>query len=468
MKSLGIRGQIIIPFIIIVIFILGISILLFSANVPESSPITSIFLWGSVFFVVIFGLIMLWILLGRVQLSLDTVNRNLVSKSKELEISENEVVEAKSIAESANRMKNDFLANISHELRTPLNGILGMTGLLLDTGLDEDQQDFLDMIVESGDHLHRIISDLLDISQIEAGNLAIKPVLFDLSKLIKNTISVLKPAADKKNIGLFYSIDPKILHYYGDRVRIGQIIINLITNAIKYSEMGNINVSVILTENLEISIQDTGLGIPEDKINTIFESFVQIENTYTKTHEGVGLGLAIVKQLVELLNGTISLESRVGIGSTFKVLLPVTQAPSDAKIIQEVLVPSDINVLEGLKVIIAEDEAINRIYMKKFLSKHGVIVTEAVNGQDVLDRSKESEYDLILMDMGMPEVDGIEATKIIRESEKKSGKHIPIIALTANAFPEDVRKCIEAGMDHFLSKPIKEKELLSVIQELIK
>lgn len=479
MRSLSVRSQIIIPFIIIVIFILAIGLFLFSTLVQrtpvpgnvieqQSYPaIVLIFLICSVFIVVLSGFFLLWILMGRIQVNLDTADRNLILKIKELEISNNEATEAKSIAENANRMKNDFLANISHELRTPLNGILGMTGLLLDTGLDEDQQDFLNMIVESGDHLHRIISDLLDISQIEAGNLAIKPVLFDLSKLIKNTISVLKPAADKKNIGLFYSIDPKILHYYGDRVRIGQIIINLVTNAIKYSEMGNINVIVKLTKKLEISIQDTGVGIPRDKMSTIFDSFVQIENTYTKTHEGVGIGLSIVKQLVELLNGTISLESSVGIGSTFDVLLPVIKIPSDAKIIQEVLVPSNINVLDGLKVIIAEDEAINRIYMKKFLSKHGVIVTEAVNGRDVLDRSEESEYDLILMDMGMPKVDGIEATKIIRESEKGSGKHIPIIALTANAFPEDVRKCIEAGMDHFLSKPIKEKELLSVIQELI-
>ena len=291
--------------------------------------------------------------------------------------------------------------------------------------------------------------------------------MFNLSKFIKNTISVLQPAADKKGIGLFYSINPESIHFYGDRVRIGQIIINLITNAIKYSEEGSINISVVLAENLEISIRDKGIGIPEDKIGIIFDSFVQIENTYKKTHEGVGLGLAIVKQLVDLLNGTIDLESSVGVGSTFKVQLPLIQTPPDARIIKEPLVSKNNNALEGLRVIIAEDEAINRIYIKKFLSKHGLIVTEAINGREVLEKHKQKEYDLILMDMGMPEIDGIEATIRIRELENSSGKYIPIIALTANAFPEDVRKCIEAGMDQFISKPIKEKDLLDIIEETV-
>ena len=426
---------------------------------------TLIYLIISVLIVALSGFILLWILLGKIQEDLNRANKNLIFKIKELEISKKEAIESKSIAENANKMKNDFLANVSHELRTPLNGILGMTGLVLDTELDDDQKAFLNMIVESGDHLFRIISDLLDFSQIETGNLRIKSALFNLSNLIKNTISVLKPSAVKKNIKLLYTITPKVLYFYGDRVRIGQILINLITNAIKYSEKGTIRVSVIVKEKLEISIEDTGIGIPEDMIDTIFDSFVQIENTYTKTHEGVGLGLSIVKQLIQLLNGEICIESKPGIGSTFKICLPIEVIPTDAMVIQDAPSLEKKNILKGLRVIIAEDEAINRMYIKKFISKQGAIVTEAVDGQDVLDKCETSEFDLILMDMGMPNIDGIEATVRIREFEKLTNKYVYIIALTANAFPEDVKRCIDAGMDHFLSKPIKERELLSVIDE---
>ena len=428
---------------------------------------TLLFLIISVLIVELFGFILLWILLGKIQRKLENANLNLIVKIKELKISKKEAVEAKAVAENANRMKNDFLANVSHELRTPLNGILGMTGLVLDTELDEDQKDFLNMIVESGDHLFRIISDLLDFSQIETGALTIKPVLFNLSNLVKNTVSVLRPAADRKKLELLYSIKPENIIFYGDRVRIGQIIINLVTNAIKYSDKGTIRIDVDLNKELVISIFDTGIGISEEKIDSIFDSFVQIENTYTKTHEGVGLGLAIVKQVVGLLNGTINLESKLGVGSTFKITLPIVSTPSGVKEIPEKSSPVSSSVIEGLRVIIAEDEAINRIYMKKFLSKKGMIVTESVNGLEVLEKMNDGDYDLILMDMGMPKLDGIEATLRIREIEKKSGKYIKIIALTANAFPEDVRRCIEAGMDHFVSKPIKEKELLEIIEETI-
>lgn len=445
---------------------IGDIIVLRDISVQQRSLNTAlIILLLSSFIIAIIGFILFWLSLGKIQKNLDKANRNLVVKIKELEISNKTAIEAQSNAEKANRMKNDFLANVSHELRTPLNGILGMTGLVLDTELDDDQKAFLNMIVESGDHLFRIISDLLDLSQIETGNLTIKPALFNLSNLIKNTISVLKPSADKKNINLLYTITPKVLYFYGDRVRIGQILINLITNAIKYSDKGTIRVSVIVKEKLEISIEDTGVGIPEDMIDTIFDSFVQIENTYTKTHEGVGLGLSIVKQLIQLLNGEISIESKPGIGSTFKICLPVEVTPTDARIIQDAPPLEKKNILKDLRVIIAEDEAINRMYIKKFISKQGANVTEAVNGQDVLDKYETSDFDLILMDMGMPKVDGIEATVRIREAEKLTNKHVYIIALTANAFPQDVKKCIDAGMDHFLSKPIKEKELLSVINE---
>lgn len=288
-------------------------------------------------FIALIGFILIWILLGRIQKKLDKANIDLVIKIKELKVSTNEAIESKSIAEKANSMKNDFLANISHELRTPLNGILGMTGLILDSDLDEDQKVFMQMIEESGDYLYRIISDLLDFSQIETGALTIKPVYFNLSNLVKNTISVLKPTAEKKNIKLLYSIKPEIINYYGDRVRVGQILINLITNSVKYSEHGEIKVNIELTEELEISIIDMGIGIASDKIHTIFDSFIQIENTYIKTHEGVGIGLSIVKHLVELLNGKINLESQLGVGTTFKITLPVVPPPSGVEVIPEKL-----------------------------------------------------------------------------------------------------------------------------------
>jgi signal transduction histidine kinase/CheY-like chemotaxis protein len=465
MKSRGVRNRIIFPYVIIMLIIICIDIILPLMNIFTLK--TQLFSIGSILFLAVLGFIIFWVLLGRIQLNLENTNKYLSIKINELEISSREAREAKLSAEKAKRMKNDFLANVSHELRTPLNGILGMTGLVLDTKLDDDQKEFLNMIVESGDHLFRIISDLLDFSQIETGNLAINPVLFNLSNLVKNSISVLKLSADKKNIGLTYSIKPEILYFYGDRVRIGQILINLITNAIKYSVKGNISVSVEISEKLIISIEDKGIGIADDRINSIFDSFYQIENTYLKTHEGVGIGLSIVKQLVELLDGDISVESKHGIGSTFKVLLPCIPAPENAKVIPEKQVVKNYSIFEGLKVLIAEDEAINRIYLKKFLSKKGFIVTEAQNGREVLDLFKLGEFNLILMDMGMPEIDGIDATKQIRELEKKSGEYVKIIALTANAFPEDVRKCVEAGMDHFVSKPINEQDLLNIIEETV-
>ncbi|MDA3937798.1 MAG: response regulator [Spirochaetia bacterium] len=459
MISLSLRSKIIIPFVTIVLFITSITIIFFSYN--------KIYIQTILIILVTVGFVYLWIVNKQSQTDLVEAKKNLLLKVKELEISQKEVIESKSKAENASKMKNDFLANISHELRTPLNGILGMTGLVMDTDLDNDQKEFLQMIAESGDHLFRIISDLLDFSQIETGNLTIKPVLFSLSNLIKNTISVLKPTADKKEIELLYNIKPEIINFYGDRVRIGQIIINLVTNAIKYSDKGTISLSVELEENLEISIIDTGIGIPDEEIQTIFDSFVQIENTYVKTHEGVGRGLAIVKQLVELLNGSIEIESKVGVGSTFKISFPVVPTPPGQKEIPEKFNLTTNNAIEGLRVIIAEDEAINRIYINKFLSKKGMLVQEAVNGREVLEIIKTKDFDLILMDMGMPEVDGIEATKRIRELEKESGGYIKIIALTANAFPEDVRRCIEAGMDHFVSKPIKEQDLLDIIEETV-
>jgi signal transduction histidine kinase/CheY-like chemotaxis protein len=381
---------------------------------------------------------------------------------------EEELSSAKEKAEKADSAKTKFLASMSHELRTPLNGIVGMCRLLIESKLDKNQLELLKLLDMSAGNLARIINGLLDLSQIEVGGFSIKPEQFNLRELLLSTLSMVKPMVREKNLALesSFSLDNDSL--FADRLRISQILLNLIMNAVKYTDEGSVRLEV--DKNIErkgilrILVTDTGIGIPADRLDSIFDSFSQIDTLESSGRGGLGLGLSITKQLVDLMEGEMNVESVPGKGSAFAVTFPVrlgTDGPISSKnITEENGEEISRELLHGKKVLVAEDEAINKLYMARFLGKLGMIVDSAENGAEVLRKHADEQYDIILMDVSMPEIDGLEATRRIR-AENNSKNGIPIIALTAYAYAEDVEKCMKAGMDEFISKPINEKRLIN-------
>ncbi len=395
---------------------------------------------------------------------------NIIVHAIQRDIWNKKLISSKESARAADRAKSEFLANMSHELRTPLNGIIGMGNLIRDTDLSEKQAYFLEMLLYSAETLFRIINDLLDFSRIDTGKVVLRPEKFNLKERINLAAEDLLLAAQKKNLSLKIEFEGDFTSFYGDRVRIGQIFLNLVTNAIKFSDSGEIRVFIKLDKTLKINITDTGVGISEDKMGSLFEVFHQGEDTYTKTHSGIGLGLAIVKQLVDLMKGTITVNSKVNIGSTFVVELPLieennglsggSKKPEAEKEKENIL-------NRKVKLLIAEDELINRIYIKNLLANQGWDVEEAGNGLEVLEKFQKEKYDVVIMDLSMPGMGGLEAAGKVREIEEKSGGFTPIIALTAHAYQEDIEKCYKAGMNEYVSKPIDEAALIHTIRKLI-
>jgi len=375
---------------------------------------------------------------------------------------------AKLEAEQAKKIQEQFLANMSHEIRTPINGVTGMVQLIETTQLSTEQKEYIDIINESASNLLVIINDILDVTKMQVGKMALEEVNYSLQDNVRTLIKIFSFKTAAKGIALNCEIAlavPQLLS--GDPVRLNQILTNLINNAIKFTENGEVKLSVDIvaedekTINLRFVVMDTGIGIAEDKIESVFESFTQASSDTTRKYGGTGLGLTISKQLIELQGGTISLVSKLGAGSSFSFVLPVKRVEKSVaseRNIEQTEVPG----MDHVNILLAEDNLINQKVASKLLFKKGAQVDIANNGSEVLDMLEKKKYDIILMDINMPVLDGFETTQCIRQSNSRF-QRIPIIALTASALASEKAKGIEVGMDDYLSKPFKAEELFEKI-----
>lgn len=363
------------------------------------------------------------------------------------------------------KAKEQFLANISHEIRTPINGIAGMANLLAQSPSHEERESYLNAIRHSAENLKVIINDILDLAAIESGKLKFENIAFNLKDLLPSLINTFMYQAKEKNLQMEYSIEEKLNKILiGDPVRLNQILINLISNAVKFTHNGSITIHCTEAKEhrgtswVKIQVTDTGVGIPEDKLHTIFESFSQADASVTRRYGGTGLGLTIVKQLVEFQNGKIHVTSKEHTGSTFSIVIPYSIGK--AKTLEQVTKPT--KTLKGintsqLSVLLVEDNDINRLYAKSILKNWQCHIDIAENGLVAIEKVKNNFYDVVLMDIQMPVMDGYEATKGIRSMHQSM--RVPIIALTANATPRDIEKCLAAGMNDYLPKPFTPEDL---------
>lgn len=379
---------------------------------------------------------------------------------------------AKEQAETANRAKSEFLANMSHEIRTPLNGMLGMLQVMQTTAMDQEQKQYAEMAIQSGQRLTRLLTDILDLSRIEAGRLPLRSEPFSLSDALRSVEHLFRPAAQQTGIELRSHLDPAVPEsMQGDTLRLQQILNNLVGNALKFTASGSVTVEASPlspvragTHRILFSVSDTGCGIPDDKIGMLFKPFTQVSAGLTRNHQGAGLGLSICKHLVSLMGGSLSIASDVGVGTTIHFCVTFGQADRLPEMVARPIEAKDVDSARSYRILLVEDERVNQLAVRKLLEMQGHFVATAEDGQQALTALRSESFDVVLMDVQMPVMDGLEATQAIRNGAAgKQVQHIPIVALTAYAMSGDRERLLETGMDDYLAKPVGLDELRDVL-----
>ena len=391
-----------------------------------------------------------------------------VTDRKEIE---RELLRAKDEADAATKAKSEFLANMSHEIRTPLNGVMGMLQLMQMTGLDEEQAEYAETAMESCRRLVRLLTDILDISRIEANLLSIQRAPMELGEVLAQTSGLFSSIARESGVELRFELDPSIPErLYGDAARLQQVLTNLVGNALKFTVAGSVRLEASRLRDVRpgecrvhFCVRDTGIGIPDDKVDKLFRPFSQVTEGFTRSHQGAGLGLSICRRLVGLMGGNMSVVSEVGIGTEvhFSLRFALDGAEETARAAGE---PVPDLSLEGVRILLAEDDRFSMVLAEKLFSRSGAVVEVAGDGRQALEVLSRSNFDLVIMDIQMPGMDGVEATRAIREGRAGNRmKYVPIIAMTAYAMIGDRERFLDAGMDGYVSKPFEIDDLLRTI-----